>query len=79
MKPGPKGPRKVKGKVLETLLEEHEKNPGKPSHWLSERILARTGVDVKPRTVRDHLQNIKKGSLQRHQGRVHRQAIQVQH
>jgi hypothetical protein len=66
MKRGPKGPWKVKGVVLETLLEEHEKNPGKPSEWISKRILGKTGINVPAPTVRYHLRKIKKGRLQKH-------------
>lgn len=60
-KPGPKYRRLVKGRVLDVLHEEHEKNPEKASNWLAERIRQRTGKHVAPRTVRDVLQAEKRG------------------
>ncbi len=51
-KSGPKGPNKAKGKVLDAILEESDRDPSAPSHIISERMRKRTGVKVSPRTVR---------------------------
>ena len=51
-KSGPKGRSKAKGKVLDVMLEELEKNPSAPSHIISERVVKRTGVKISSRTVR---------------------------
>jgi len=52
-KSGPKGPRKVKGSVLDALFEEFERHPADPSHIIADRVTKRTGVDVSPRRVRE--------------------------
>src|SRR3989442_7275876 len=52
-KSGPKGPSKIKGKVLEALLKEFEENPSDPSHVIADRVTRRTGVSVAARSVRD--------------------------
>jgi transposase len=52
-KSGPKGPSKIKGKVLEALLEEFEEHPSDPSHVIADRVTRRTGVSVAARSVRD--------------------------
>lgn len=51
-KSGPKGPRIVKGKVMEELLRQFDQHPSDPSHVISERVSEKTGVHVSPRTVR---------------------------
>src|SRR5437899_1716445 len=51
-KSGPKGPRKIKGQVLEALLEEMERHPSEPSHVIARRVTERTHVQVASRTVR---------------------------
>ena len=51
-KSGPKGPSKVKGDVLDALLDELEKHPAEPSHVIAQRVTERTHVRVAPRTVR---------------------------
>jgi hypothetical protein len=52
-KSGPKGPRIVKDKVLDTLLQEFDRNPSDPSHIISERVEKRTGMHVSPRRIRE--------------------------
>jgi transposase len=52
-KSGPKGPRKIKGQVLDALLEEFDKHPSEPSHVIVERVRKRTGVKVSARRVRE--------------------------
>ena len=52
-KSGPKGPSKVKGSVLEALLEEFDDHPSDPSHIVAERVARRTGVAVSSRRVRE--------------------------
>jgi hypothetical protein len=51
-KSGPKGPRKIKGKVLDALLQELERHPSEPSHIIARRVTERTHVQVASRTVR---------------------------
>jgi transposase len=51
-KSGPKGPRKIKGKVLDALLDELERHPADPSHIIAQRVTAKTHVQVASRTVR---------------------------
>ena len=51
-KSGPKGRNKAKGKVLDVMLEELEKDPSASSEIISRRITSRTGVPISSRTVR---------------------------
>jgi hypothetical protein len=37
-KSGPNWPNKAKGRVLDAILEESEKDPSAPSHVISERV-----------------------------------------
>jgi len=52
-KSGPKGPSKMKGSVLDALLEEFDGHPSDPSHIIADRVTKRTGVEVSPRRVRE--------------------------
>ena len=52
-KSGPKGPRKVKGPVLDALLEEFDEHPSDPSHIIADSVTERTGVIVSARRVRE--------------------------
>ena len=52
-KSGPKGPRKVKGAVLDALLEEFDGHPADSSHIIANRVSRRTGVTISPRRVRE--------------------------
>jgi hypothetical protein len=52
-KSGPKGPRKIKGDVLESLLDEFDAHPSDPSHLIAERVTRKTGVAVSSRRIRE--------------------------
>jgi transposase len=51
-KSGPKSRNKAKGRVLDVMLEELQKDPVAPSEIISKRIANRTGVEISSRTVR---------------------------
>ena len=54
-KSGPKGPRKIKGEVLDALIDELRTHPSDPSHIVARRVTERTQVQVAARTVRHRI------------------------
>lgn len=51
-KSGPKGPTKVKGRVLDALLQDFDAHPVDVSHLIAERVAKKTGVKISARVVR---------------------------
>ena len=51
-KSGPKGPRTVKGPVLEAIFSEIEMNPSLTSQAIADRVMKKTGVSVSDSKIR---------------------------
>ena len=51
-KSGPKGPRTVKGPVLEAIFSEIEMDPSLTSQAIADRVMKKTGVSVSDSRVR---------------------------